>query len=149
MIRISLRFFANRVLRTGRMDEGDRRTLERVIFSDGVRSRVEVEILLQLARSITTKDHAWTDFVVASVVDFVVWGARPTGYVDADTARWMAAVLAEGGRTRLSRRIAREIVKEAQHVDAALVEFTRPWWWPRQAWLNWRSPLEQRTWAPA
>ena len=32
MIRISLRFFANRVLRTKRMDAGDRRTLERVIF---------------------------------------------------------------------------------------------------------------------
>ena len=98
MIRVSLRFFASRVLKTKRMDKGDRRTLERVIFSDGVRSRVEAEILLQLARTIRENDSAWTDFVVAAVVDFAVWGSRPTGYVDPDMADWLIAVLSGGRR---------------------------------------------------
>ena len=149
MIRISLRFFASRVLRTKRMDKGDRRTLERVIFSDGVRSRVEAEILLQLARSIKEADPAWTDFVVASIVDFVVWGERPTGYVDADTARWLIAALSESGLGELARRIAREVAKEAQDVDARLAEFARPRWLPRLSWLKWERGGEAWAWAPA
>ena len=122
MIRVSLRFFANRVLKTKRMDAGDRKTLQRIIFSDGVRSRVEAEVLLQLTRAVRPIDPAWADFVVASIVDFVVWGERPTGYVDRDTARWLVAALKEPGARRLSRRIAREVMKEAQDIDSALME---------------------------
>jgi hypothetical protein len=149
MIRVSLRFFASRVLRTKRMDEGDRRTLQRIIFSDGVRSRIEVEVLLQLSRAVKPVDPDWADFVVASVVDFAVWGERPSGYVDPDTAKWLVAVLSQKGARELSRRIAREIVKEAQDVDPRLAEFARPWWRPRLSWLNWSGGFEQLTWAPA
>ncbi len=123
MIRVSLRFFASRVLRTKRMDASDRKTLQRIIFSDGVRSRVEAEVLLQLSRAVKPVDPAWADFVVASIVDFVVWGARPTGYVDRDDARWLVAVLSQGGANALCRRVAREVMKEAQEVDPILVDF--------------------------
>jgi hypothetical protein len=149
MIRVSLRFFASRVLKTKRMDEGDRRTLERVIFSDGVRSRVEAEILLQLARTVKHEDPAWTDFVVAAILDFVVWGSRPTGTVDPDTANWLIAVLSEGRPTSLTRRIAREIMNEAQEVDPRFAAFARVWWWPRLSWTAWSGAFEQRSWAPA
>ena len=114
-----------------------------------MRSRIEAEILLQLARTVKTIDAAWTDFVVASVVDFAVWGDRPTGYVDADMARWLVAVLSEGGRTRLSRRIAREIIKEAQHVDAELAEFARKRWIPQFSWTGWSGVAGRPAWAPA
>jgi hypothetical protein len=149
MIRLSLRFFASRVLKTKRMDAGDRKTLQRVIFSDGVRSRVEAEVLVQLSRAVKPVDPAWADFVVASIVDFAVWGSRPTGAIDQDTANWLIAVLSEGGATPLTRRIAREITKEAQNVDARFAEFARAWWWPRLSWLGWSGEIEQRTWAPA
>jgi hypothetical protein len=149
MIRVSLRFFASRVLKTKRMDASDRQTLERVIFSDGVRSRVEAEVLLQLARAVQPADPAWNDFVVASIVDFAVWGTRPTGYVDPGMAEWLVAILSEGGATALTRRIARAIVAEAHGVDARLVAFARPWWQPNLSWLTWPAALEQRTWAPA
>ena len=149
MIRVSLRFFASRVLKTKRMDASDRQTLERVIFSDGVRSRVEAEILLQLARTVKTADPAWTDFVVASMVDFAVWGSRPTGYVHADMAQWLIAILSEGGATPLTRRIARTIVAEAHLVDPRLAAFARPWWQPNFSWTAWMGSFEQRAWAPA
>jgi hypothetical protein len=149
MIRVSLRFFASRVLKTKRMDATDRQTLERVIFSDGLRSRVEAEVLLQLARAVQPADPAWNDFVIASIVDFTVWGSRPTGYVDAAMAEWLVAVLSEGGKTALTRRIARAIVAEAQDVDARLIEFARPWWKPSLSWMIWTASFEQRTWAPA
>ena len=149
MIRLSLRFFASRVLKTKRMDESDRTTLQRIIFSDGVRSRVEVEVLLQLSRAVKPVDPAWADFVTTSVVDFAVWGSRPTGYVDQDTANWLIAVLSDGGATPLTRRIAREIAKEAQNVDRRFTEFARPWYCPRLSWFTWSSLVEQRTWVPA
>jgi hypothetical protein len=149
MIRISLRFFARRVLRTKRMDAGDRQTLERVIFSDGVRSRMEAEILLQLASTIDEPDPAWTDFVVAAIVDFVVWGERPTGYVDPDSGRWLVAVLSEGVRADLVRRIAREISAEAQDVDPRLADLARPWWRPRLSWLKMPGGGEDWALAPA
>ena len=149
MIRVSLRFFASRVLKTKRMDAGDRQTLERVIFSDGLRSRVEAEVLLQLARAVQPADAAWNDFVVASIVDFTVWGSRPTGYVDAATAEWLIAILSEGGRTALTRRIARAIVTEARDVDPRLAAFARPWWKPSLSWMTWPGGVEQHTWAAA
>jgi hypothetical protein len=149
MIRVSLRFFASRVLKTKRMDAGDRRTLERVIFSDGVRSRVEAEVLLQLARTIRENDPAWTDFVVAAIVDFAVWGSRPTGYVDPDMADWLIAVLSEGGATALTRRIAREITEEAHGVDRRFSDFLRPWWLPRLPRLRWSAAALQQGLATA
>jgi hypothetical protein len=149
MIRVSLRFFASRVLKTKRMDAGDRRTLERVIFSDGVRSRVEAEVLLQLARTIRENDPAWTDFVVAAIVDFAVWGSRPTGYVDPAMADWLIAVLSEGGATALTRRIAREITEEAHGVDRRFIDFTRPWWLPRLPRLRWSAAAPQQGLATA
>ena len=149
MIRVSLRFFASRVLKTKRMDKGDRRTLERVIFSDGVRSRVEAEILLQLARTIRENDSAWIDFVAAAIVDFAVWGSRPTGYVDPDMADWLIAVLTEGGATALTRRIAREITREAHGVDRRFIDFTRPWWLPRLPRLRWSAVAPQQGLATA
>ena len=110
---------------------------------------MEAEILLQLASAIEEPDPAWTDFVVAAIIDFVVWGERPTGYVERDTADWLVAVLSQKGARQLSRRIAREIMKEAQDVDARFAEFARPWWWPRLSWPRLGGAIEQRTWAPA
>ena len=149
MIRVSLRFFASRVLKTKLMDESDRTTLQRIIFSDGIRSRVEAEVLLQLARAVKPVDPAWADFVVASIVDFAVWGERPTGYVDQNTANWLIAVLSNGGADKLTRRIAREITREAQNVDRRFADFARPWWMPRLPRFNFGGAAESHTWAPA
>jgi hypothetical protein len=125
MIRGSLYFFSRRVLKSKYISDSDVRTLERVIFSDGVTSRKEVEVLLHLARRVPTADPAWGNFLVKAVVDFVVWGARPTGYVDPDTARWLIGLLAKRGMPRLARRIAREVMREAQQVDPRLAEFAQ------------------------
>ena len=70
MIRVSLRFFASHVLRTRRMDQSDRKTLQHVIFSDGVRSRVEAEVLLQLARLYAARARSsWVERCVALAAD--------------------------------------------------------------------------------
>ena len=60
---------------------------------------------------------AWSGFLIATLVEFVVWADRPTGIVDEDTARWLAAALAGDGAvppTRTARLIAREVAEEAE-----------------------------------
>src|SRR5829696_9890070 len=48
----------------------------------------------------------------------------PTGYIDADTARWLVATLSAGhGPTENAARIAFEVVKEAEKADEALLAF--------------------------
>jgi hypothetical protein len=153
MIRGSLYFFSRRVLKTKYISDSDVRTLERVIFSDGVTSRKEVEVLLHLARRVPAADPAWKGFLVKAVVDFVVWGARPTGYVDPDTARWLTGLLAKRGTSRLARRIAREVVREAQQVDPRLTEFAQSrvgfFVRTRLAWLSAPMRGHHPNWAAA
>ena len=60
---------------------------------------------------------AWSGFLIATLVEFVVWADRPTGIVDEDTACWLAAALAGDGAvppTRTARLIAREVAEEAE-----------------------------------
>ncbi|MEX7419241.1 hypothetical protein AB2C23_33285, partial [Pseudomonas aeruginosa] len=58
---------------------------------------------------------------VGLVVDFAVWGERPSGYVDHAVAAWLSASLAGlTGPTPAGARIAVEIVREAQGSAEAL-----------------------------
>jgi len=54
------------------------------------------------------------------MVDFVVWGVRPTGSVDAETAAWLTPFLAGQRATKTLRRLARELAAEADHCSTAL-----------------------------
>ena len=117
MSKISLSEFASKVREKNRINFADVQRLQRDILPEGLFSREDAEILIGLDRHIARADAGWTRFLVAAVVDFVVWGERPTGVVDEDTARWLAAALAGHGALaspRSARLIAREIAQEAQ-----------------------------------
>jgi hypothetical protein len=108
----------------GRISFGDVRRLQRDVLPDGVSSREEVELLLALDRAATRTDRSWTEWLVPAIVDFVVWGERPTGLVEADAAAWLTTALGAGGTpTKAARLIAREIAREAERVDEAVVTF--------------------------
>jgi hypothetical protein len=65
----------------------------------------------------STRDPAWTRWLIALIVDFVVWAERPTGVVDQSTAEWLACTLQQHHDTRCPTRaklIAREVMEEAQ-----------------------------------
>jgi hypothetical protein len=119
MINSSLQAFANKVQAAGRISFGDVKRLQRDILPDGISSREEAELLLNLEQTVSRADRAFGDWLVAMLVDFVVWGLRPTGTVDVDTAAWLAPFLA-GERTRTMRRLARELTAEAYHAGTAL-----------------------------
>ncbi|GJD49831.1 hypothetical protein OPKNFCMD_2565 [Methylobacterium crusticola] len=115
MIKISLQDFCNRIVAQGAISLEDVRELGRTLLPDGFRCREEADMLIALERAVASVDPAFGTFLTAAVVDFAVWGERPTGYVDADLAHWLAASLTAGrGPTPLGVEIAREVIREAE-----------------------------------
>ena len=123
MIKNSLRAFVETIVENKRITKKDVRKLQRYLLEDGIASREEADTLIALERAVPA-DPNFAEYLVRAVVDFAVWGARPTGYVDQDTARWLVATLSCGeGPSAAASRIAFEIVKEAEQVDEALLAF--------------------------
>jgi hypothetical protein len=121
MAQISLQDFINTVLASNRITFGDVRRLNRSILPDGPMERPEVEALLTLDATIARSDASWSDWLVQAVVDFAVWGERPTGTVEGEAARWLIAALSSHGTmTKTAKRIAREIEREAELADASI-----------------------------
>jgi len=120
--------YADKIFQKDRISFGDVQRLQRTILPIGVASREEAELLIELDRRVETSDDTWGRCLVAMIVEFVVWSERPTGVVDEDTARWLSATLA-GSASSTARRIAREIVEEAQAFEndalLALADVTR------------------------
>jgi hypothetical protein len=108
------------VQEAGCISFGDVKRLQRDIVPDGISSREEAELLLALEQNVSRADRAFADWLVAMMVDFVVWGLRPTGTVDAETAAWLTPFLVGQRTTKTTRRLAREVVAEADHYGTAL-----------------------------
>jgi hypothetical protein len=122
MINSELRDFIDRVVENRRISDGDVIILQRDVLPDGLNSREDAEALLALDRVVDAAEN-WGEVLCALMVDFVVWGSRPTGYVTGTDALWLAAVLDVGLPTERALHIAYAIVEEAQQVDEALLGF--------------------------
>ncbi|MEA1831926.1 hypothetical protein U8607_07490 [Methylobacterium durans] len=124
MINASLQDFCNRIAAAGRITAADLSVLGDELLPDGITVRDEADLLIALDRAVPVSNPAFSDFLVAAIVDFAVWGERPTGYINAETARWLAASIGNGrGPTATGARIAVEIVREAQASDETLIAF--------------------------
>ena len=119
-----LREFVDRVMDHRAIDEQDVKVLQREILSDVVVTRDIVDVLVALDRAVPKSCAAFADYLVALAVDFAVWESRPTGVIDRDKAHWLVTTLSAGeGPTATARRIADEIVREAEHCDELLLAF--------------------------
>ncbi|HEX8418362.1 MAG TPA: hypothetical protein VF641_12255 [Methylobacterium sp.] len=120
----SLQRFCNRVVEAGCITRADARQLGRSILRDGLACRDEADMLIALERAVPEIDPGFRDLLAGLIVDFAVWGERPTGYVDRDVAGWLAASLGgRSGPTPLGARIAREVIQAAESSDEALLAF--------------------------
>lgn len=125
MITEALHIFCDRVLEAKHIGAADVLELQREVLPDGIMTREDVDVLVALDRAVPGADPKWAEFLLAAVVEFVVWTSRPTGYVDRDQARWLATSLGCGhGPTETAARIAFEVVRESQQVDEILLAFT-------------------------
>src|SRR3954468_10510976 len=114
MINFSLHAFVHEVQTAGCISFGDVRRLQRDILPDGIGSREEGQLLLTLEQTVARVDAAFADWLVAMMVDFVVLGQRPTGIVDAEAAAWLLPFVAGSEATGAVRRLAQELVHEAE-----------------------------------
>lgn len=130
----SLQLFCNRIVEAGRITRADVQTLSTGILPDGIMERDQADLLLALDRAVET-DASFADFLVAAIIDFAVWGERPTGFIDRDIAAWLAVSIGgRSGSTPTGARIAMEVVREAQNSDEALIAFAlEANRWTRQA----------------
>jgi hypothetical protein len=120
MITAQLRDYIDRVIAAKQISADDVRELQRRVLENGLASRHEAEALLALDRALPT-DESWGDALVALMLDFVVWGSRPTGRITAEDARWLAVALEVDAPSETALRIARAIIDEAEEVDEALI----------------------------
>jgi acetyl-CoA carboxylase alpha subunit len=119
-----LREFVDRVMDHRAIDDQDVKVLQREILNDTVVTRDIVDILIALDRAVSKSCDAFADYLVALVVDFAVWDNRPTGVIDRDKAHWLVTTLSAGeGPSPTARRIAFEVVREAEHCDELLLSF--------------------------
>lgn len=124
MIKTSLCEFADRVLESNHIGEPDVQELQRTILPDGIMSQDQADVLIALDRAVPSQHPSWSRHLTAAVVEFAVWTSRPTGRIDVETARWLAASLGCGsGPSDTAARIAFEIVQEAERVDEVLLAF--------------------------
>jgi hypothetical protein len=124
MIRASLESFIDAVMSAGEITQADIRHLQRDVMPNGPDDRDEADVLIALDRAVTIKHCTWSAFAITTIVDYVVWTSRPTGYVDAETASWLVASLSAGtGPTRVAEAIAFEVAREAERSDHALLTF--------------------------
>jgi hypothetical protein len=124
MITNQLRDVVETILESRKIDDTDVNLLARDIVGDNVLSHDVIDVLIALDRAILTPNANWAEFLVATVVDYVVWTSRPTGIITRDMAQWLIATLSVGdGPTGNARRIAFEVVREAERCDEILISF--------------------------
>lgn len=134
MITASLRNFCDRMVDKGEIDNEDVRELQEQLLPHGLSCREDAAMLIILDRLAPRADAGWVDFLVSTLVEFVVWTSRPTGYVDEATARWLlASISGRGGATESAARAVFEIVREAEQVHESLLAFAMQ-----------RRPMQQR-----
>jgi hypothetical protein len=136
MITNELRDFVETILENGKIDDADVNRLARDILGDNLMSHDVIDVLIALDRAVAAPNANWAEFLVATVVDHVVWTSRPTGIVSRDLAQWLVATLSVGeGPTMNARRIAFEVVREAERCDEILISFamSRPRLQPAQS----------------
>jgi hypothetical protein len=97
----ALQHFAKSVLTKGRIGKFDVAALNREVLADGITSRREAEILIELDREITSLHFSWSAFFISTLTEFVVWRCGCAGHVDDDDSKWL--LLALGGDSATDR----------------------------------------------
>ena len=120
MISPQLHQFIDGLVAKKRVTAEDVRHLHRDLLEGGIPSRAVADALLALDRTLDT-DPSWAEFLTPAIVDFAVWGLRPTGVINAETANWLLTALTIGDPTPTARRILEEIAASAHEVDPALL----------------------------
>ena len=88
-------------------------------FKDGVASRADADLLIELDRQVESVHFSWPAFFISALTEFAVWNSGQPGYIDQDKSTWLLAALASEGATNRAQRALAAIAKEANCFDEA------------------------------
>ncbi len=81
--------FAKLVASSGKVEASQIAELRRAIYSDGIVSRAEAEVLFEIERARKTHIDAWSEMFVEALTDYALNREPPSGYLSQDTAGWL------------------------------------------------------------
>jgi len=94
-------------------------------WADGLITRAEAEAIFALQHAITNPTHAWSDFFVEAIRQYVLNGTEPRGYASEAEADWLIAEIERDGRvcsmTELELLV--EITETARNLPQTLQDF--------------------------
>jgi len=85
-----------------------------------VMTRREAEILFEIDSVQNGDNPAWTAFFVESLVEFVVYGSRPTGQVSDTDAQWIVSCVGTEASASVPALL-RAIILQAENVPGCLI----------------------------
>jgi hypothetical protein len=86
--------FMERLMNSARVTSENVLELRRNVFEDGVMTRGEAQMLLDIDRAAKDKCAEWAPFLYEAVSDYIVHQERPAGYISQDNAVWLQNTLA-------------------------------------------------------
>lgn len=100
-------------------------TSEAPIFEVGFKplmTRREAEILFEIDGAQTGQSVAWKSFFVESLVEYLVFGQRPTGHITQEDARWLLSLVGEDWSPSVPS-LMRALVLQAEDLPQSLIAF--------------------------
>ena len=87
----TLEEFKKDLLADGIIDAEEVKTLESVIFEDGIVDKEEADFIFELNNAVSGKANApeWKDFFVKAITSFVLDDDKSNGEVDDDEAKYL------------------------------------------------------------
>jgi hypothetical protein len=87
--------FMERLMNSGRVTQENVLELRSNVFKDGVMTRGEAQMLLDIDRAAKEKCADWAPFLYEAISDYIVHQERPAGYISQDNAVWLEKTLAD------------------------------------------------------
>lgn len=112
MIDGKLHEFVCGVAAKGQISYGDVRRLQRNYLPSGITNREELELLISANKKLIRADKAWTQWLVASLVEFVAKREVREYPFQEDAGEWVGRILAASTTTSVGRGIARNVRRE-------------------------------------
>jgi hypothetical protein len=84
-------------------------------------TRREAELLLETDAAMSGENPAWTAYFVENLVEFLVFGERPTGRISNTDAYWLAACL-DPQEMGSAKALLSALVRQAEALPACLME---------------------------
>jgi hypothetical protein len=85
--------FMAQLLNSARLTSENVIELRRNVFGDGIMTRGEAQMLLELDRACQDKCAEWAPFLYEAISDYIVHQERPSGYISLDNAQWLQSTL--------------------------------------------------------